>query len=1584
MIHRRVVDLDKKIAKIQRSAHTLFRYFTPIHDWLRMRSRPYYWWSAKSYSRVTHWAFLFLYILCLPIIFQYYFPSHFPQNHRVAEANSSFPDWNVMNPTNPPPTNADLYSVHALDATHVWAAGVNGTIIKFNGTSWTTQYSGISSDLYRIRAYDANNVWAVGTGGKIIKTTDGGTTWTAETTGVTYVFEDIAIVKDGANFYAWAVGREADETFVGKIMYYDGGVDTWSEVDPGVGQGFAFFGVTATDTSHVWVSGSDILYYNGVGWSVSIDGLSNGIDFYQGYKIYALSQTNIWLAGKNAPEIGHVYQFNGSSWAQKGTLDIGWAEDIYTNDGSNLWITSGGGNRTWHSSSSATYTSDNGGTSWTFLPTGDNSNAVSGYDNSNVWAVGDSGSILKFNSTNWSNAINTSSSLTTVPLNSITRGNDTNILVVGDDADTATIGKFNGISWSKQYAPTTDVNVSDVYIFDSTHSYAVTTGSSYTNILLDNGNSWGTGFANPTTNDKSLYAIDGVPDDILNTWAVGSQGVITKRTNWYCSGWCAEWQSQSSGTEQNLNDVDALSASNVWAVGNAGTITKYNGSSWAATTSGAQNLNGVYAVAADNVWAVGDSGTILHYNGSAWSSVASGTTLNLNSISGTGANDIWIAGDNGIIMHYNGSWSQSTSPTGLNINKILAVNAKQIWIVGDNGLIARAGKKLSVALPGQTFTSGVGVTGTPTNQTIDDDGFTVTVRALSEDNTVDTSFNSTITLTTNDPAYPALESTVTLVNGVGTGTAKFHTSNLGTGWAISATDNDIILISGSSSNVKINPGIPTSSFFKSSAKTLRAGTPNSNDSPFQVGLKDKYGNETSANTVISLNAVSSSSSSRFGLSNTGPWLSNASLTIAINESTADFHFYDTTVGAYTITVSGLGENITQNVTIIPSDIRLDNAISLAPDSITAGESTRVNILVSDIQGNRLSGRTTILTSSKANDIINSPNPTDGSGNTFGTVTSKTAGISNIIVYDKEDNTYFPSQNLNVSPGPVYRVGLTANKQNLIAGETFNLSIKLYDYYGNIATNTSDQLIITCSDNKSDLLQSHLMTKTDGGIYNVSSIFKTAGNQNIIVSDQSTGKDSSLSFLISPGEADQNASTFTAKDNKLIIGKEETDLVVKITDQFGNAISGHEIVITYDSSGGNLNIDKGMTSENGELKAKYTPKKEGKYSFTAFDKTAHFNKNLELENLPDTLLNQLASALDTPAAKAIANIAQTLVAATAAIGLIPLIANIIGSAPAALHALNYGVSLTLQALGIKKRRKSWGKVYDSTSGKGIDMALVRLYEKTSMKLITTAVTDITGKYNFHPKPGEYILSVSKEGFVFPTGIFARGGLIEKIKEAEEELMERHYIGQTIKIESDSEGFNIDIPIDPIKKKAAALTKVKYFASDAISLITITLAHIFVPVLIIGVVLSVFSTIVIPTKRNMALSTVYIIIAIIYLISRVIKARRFGLVFDKKTRKPIPDCLVSVFDKEYNSLKETRTTDMFGKFSIRVPKGSYYLRVQKNGYAFCDAKNKEEKKRERKYSFSERMKGIKEKNLYHGETLHMKTEGYIQVNVEGSQR
>jgi hypothetical protein len=55
-----------------------------------------------------------------------------------------------------------LFNVWAASASSVWAVGQSGTIVTYNGSTWTPSISGCRSFLYGVWGTTATDLWAVG------------------------------------------------------------------------------------------------------------------------------------------------------------------------------------------------------------------------------------------------------------------------------------------------------------------------------------------------------------------------------------------------------------------------------------------------------------------------------------------------------------------------------------------------------------------------------------------------------------------------------------------------------------------------------------------------------------------------------------------------------------------------------------------------------------------------------------------------------------------------------------------------------------------------------------------------------------------------------------------------------------------------------------------------------------------------------------------------------------------------------------------------------------------------------------------------------------------------------------------------------------------------------------------------------------------------------------------------------------------------------------------------------------------------------------------------------------------------------
>ncbi|WP_207436023.1 YCF48-related protein [Sabulibacter ruber] len=130
-----------------------------------------------------------------------------------------------------------------------WAVGSSGTILRYDGTAWQahSEFFGVKGMEYTgVYFLEENTGWAVGRNGVIAKSTDGGQTWTRQTSGTLRTLNAVHFTDA---HHGWAVG---DHDYVLKTI--DGG-QTW--VPQTIPPAFVshFFDVHFTSAHRGWVTG---------------------------------------------------------------------------------------------------------------------------------------------------------------------------------------------------------------------------------------------------------------------------------------------------------------------------------------------------------------------------------------------------------------------------------------------------------------------------------------------------------------------------------------------------------------------------------------------------------------------------------------------------------------------------------------------------------------------------------------------------------------------------------------------------------------------------------------------------------------------------------------------------------------------------------------------------------------------------------------------------------------------------------------------------------------------------------------------------------------------------------------------------------------------------------------------------------------------------------------------------------------------------------------------------------------------------------------------------------------------------------
>jgi len=143
-----------------------------------------------------------------------------------------------------------LHDIHFTNATTGCAVGEHGEIFwtTNGGSTWLQQSSGVVQHLWGIRLLDENTAWAVGVQGIILHTTNAGANWTAQDADSSYGYSEV-MFTDADN--GWISGGDND---TGIILHTTDGGTTWSTQNTGATT--TMMSVHFTDADTGWAVGN--------------------------------------------------------------------------------------------------------------------------------------------------------------------------------------------------------------------------------------------------------------------------------------------------------------------------------------------------------------------------------------------------------------------------------------------------------------------------------------------------------------------------------------------------------------------------------------------------------------------------------------------------------------------------------------------------------------------------------------------------------------------------------------------------------------------------------------------------------------------------------------------------------------------------------------------------------------------------------------------------------------------------------------------------------------------------------------------------------------------------------------------------------------------------------------------------------------------------------------------------------------------------------------------------------------------------------------------------------------------------------
>ncbi len=232
---------------------------------------------------------------------------------------------------------------------------------------------------------------------------------------------------------------------------------------------------------------------------------------------------------------------------------------------------------------------------------------------------------------------------------------------------------------------------------------------------------------------------------------------------------------------------------------------------------------------------------------------------------------------------------------------------------------------------------------------------------------------------------------------------------------------------------------------------------------------------------------------------------------------------------------------------------------------------------------------------------------------------------------------------------------------------------------------------------------------------------------------------------------------------------------------------------------------------------------------------------------------------------------------------------------------------------RKKRKSWGTVFNAISHMPVDLAIVRLRSDVNGRLLQSTVTDSEGRYSFLVPAGNYRIEVAKVGVVFPS-------VIDIAREEDGALVDLYH-GNRIAVEAGGTLLTPNIPVDP---DVADLPDEVILRSQSHKLLVSAVA-------LVSPVLGGIVFVMRPTPFVGLLFVAEVVVYFLFLrLAETSALKNWGTVFHQVTQVPVPKAIVRIFSQRFNKLLEAQVTDLFGRYHFRVMDNVFYLTVSKNGF------------------------------------------------------
>ncbi|MCF7831443.1 MAG: hypothetical protein K9M36_00970 [Candidatus Pacebacteria bacterium] len=264
-----------------------------------------------------------------------------------------------------------------------------------------------------------------------------------------------------------------------------------------------------------------------------------------------------------------------------------------------------------------------------------------------------------------------------------------------------------------------------------------------------------------------------------------------------------------------------------------------------------------------------------------------------------------------------------------------------------------------------------------------------------------------------------------------------------------------------------------------------------------------------------------------------------------------------------------------------------------------------------------------------------------------------------------------------------------------------------------------------------------------------------------------------------------------------------------------------------------------------------------------------------------------------------------------ISTVALASGLAGMIPSFLRIWN----ILLSFLGIRRRYKPWGVVFDSATKQPLDPAYVSLLD-ASGKEVASSITDLDGRFGFPVAPGLYTITVGKTHYTFPS--------LKLSGRTTDELYPNLYFGEPISVTEQGQVITKNIPMDAEgvdwNEQAKKEMKVANFFKkhDALLIRVINILYV------VGFVTSLLAFFSSQSIFNGIIVGLYIVMLFLYIVG--LHPKPHGILTDS-AGYPLSFAIMRIFNARLQKEVAHKVSDADGKYYCLVQKGEYYVTIER---------------------------------------------------------